>query len=198
MSRGRKLSAEEHALWDSVARQAVPLGPKCRPDPPPEAPAIPAKEPDDRSPVPGPRLPAFRVGEKASPPETLNGRATDGAAAAAPRMDAKSFGRMRRGKLAPEARIDLHGMTLDEAHPALIGFILKSQAEGRRLVLVITGKGQRTDAAPLYPRRRGILRQQVPQWLRLPPLAPLVLEVTPAHVRHGGEGAFYVYLRRGR
>ena len=58
-------------------------------------------------------------------------------------MDAKAFARMSRGKLSPEARIDLHGMTLAEAHPELIGFILNAQAQGLRLVLVITGKGKR-------------------------------------------------------
>ncbi len=57
-------------------------------------------------------------------------------------MDRKSFGKLKRGKLPPEARIDLHGMTLDQAHPALTRFILDSHAKQRRLVLVITGKGK--------------------------------------------------------
>ena len=104
--------------------------------------------------------------------------------------------KLRRGKLAPEARIDLHGMTLAEAHVALTGFILMSRTLGRRLVLVITGKGRsRGGSAPMQP---GALRQQVPDWLRLPPLGEAVLQVAPAHRRHGGEGAYYVYLRRGR
>jgi DNA-nicking Smr family endonuclease len=41
-----------------------------------------------------------------------------------------------------------------------------------------------------------VLRHQVPQWLRLPPLGNVVMQVTPAHIRHGGHGAYYVYLRR--
>ena len=56
-------------------------------------------------------------------------------------MDSKAFGKLKRGKMRPEGRIDLHGMTLDRAHPALTKFILGSHAKGRRLVLVITGKG---------------------------------------------------------
>jgi len=73
---------------------------------------------------------------------------------------------MSRGKLAPEARIDLHGMTLAEAHPELIRFILSSQAQGLRLVLVITGQGRRgSDDGPI-PQRQGILRRQVPDWWR--------------------------------
>jgi DNA-nicking Smr family endonuclease len=110
-------------------------------------------------------------------------------------MDAGTFGRMRKGKLSPEGRIDLHGMTLAEAHPALISFILGSRAKGRRFVLVITGKGRVTDDMAPMPARAGRLRHDVPRWLTLPPLAGAVLQVTPAHRRHGGEGALYVYLR---
>ncbi|WP_341349663.1 Smr/MutS family protein [Cognatiyoonia koreensis] len=111
-------------------------------------------------------------------------------------MDNKSFGKMKKGKLKPERRIDLHGMTLAQAHPELISFILGSHAAGKRLVLVITGKGRaRHDTGPM-PAMRGLLRTQVPQWLSLPPLTSVVLQVTPAHIRHGGEGAYYIYLRR--
>jgi DNA-nicking Smr family endonuclease len=113
-------------------------------------------------------------------------------------MDAKAFGRMKRGKLVPEDRIDLHGMTLDQAHPALVSFVLTSQARGLRLVLVITGKGQREDAYDPMPRRRGVLKSQVPQWLRLSPVAQAVLQVSEAHRKHGGGGAYYVYLRKRR
>jgi DNA-nicking Smr family endonuclease len=111
-------------------------------------------------------------------------------------MDAKAFSRMSKGKLAPEARIDLHGMTLAEAHPALTGFVLRAQAAGCRLVLVITGKGRPgSDDGPI-PRRPGVLRHQVPLWLRQAPLGAVVQQVAEAHVRHGGGGALYVYLRR--
>jgi DNA-nicking Smr family endonuclease len=113
-------------------------------------------------------------------------------------MDAKAFGRLTRGKLAPQARIDLHGMTLAEAQPRLTGFVLGAQAQGLRLVLVITGKGRRVaDDGPI-PHRHGVLRHQVPIWLAQGPLAPAVLQVAEAHQRHGGGGAFYVYLRRPR
>ncbi|MCR8825459.1 Smr/MutS family protein [Pseudosulfitobacter koreensis] len=113
-------------------------------------------------------------------------------------MDRKAFDQMRRGKLKPEGRIDLHGMTLDHAHPALTRFILASQGSGRRLVLVITGKGKARDEGGPIPVRFGVLRHQVPQWLSMPPLAQAVLQVTPANIRHGGTGAYYVYLRKRR
>jgi len=113
-------------------------------------------------------------------------------------MDHKAYGKLRRGKIKPEARIDLHGMTLAQAQPALIGFILRAQGQGKRLVLVITGKGKTTrDDGPI-PVRRGILRHAVPQWLRSAPLAQSVLQISEAHAKHGGSGALYVYLRRHR
>ncbi|APE45084.1 DNA mismatch repair protein MutS [Sulfitobacter alexandrii] len=117
---------------------------------------------------------------------------------AAVQMDQKSFARMKRGKLRPEGRIDLHGMTLDRAHPALNRFIQSAHRSGKRLVLVITGKGKARDDGGPIPVRHGVLRHQVPQWLATPPLAALVLQVSPAHISHGGGGAYYVYLRRQR
>ncbi|MEO0665344.1 MAG: Smr/MutS family protein, partial [Pseudomonadota bacterium] len=115
-----------------------------------------------------------------------------------PAMDAKAYRKLTRGKLKPEARLDLHGLTVDRAHPALIRFILGSHAKGLRLVLVITGKGEGPGEPGPIPYQRGILRRQVPHWLAQAPLGPLVLETAPAGRRHGGEGALYVYLRRQR
>ena len=66
------------------------------------------------------------------------------------------------------------------------------------LVLVITGKGRPGQDEGPAPLRQGVLRRQVPVWLAQPPLGPLVLQVAEAHVRHGGAGARYVYLRRQR
>jgi DNA-nicking Smr family endonuclease len=118
---------------------------------------------------------------------------------AAPRMDAKTFRRLKRGRHRPEAKLDLHGMTLAEGEGALRRFVTDAAARGLRLLLVVTGKGRTApgfrDDDPV-PVRRGALRQQVPVWLARPPLGPLVLEVTQAHASHGGGGAYYVYLRR--
>ncbi len=198
--RPRHLSPDERALWDSVARQADPLH-KPRPALPDAAQATPAPrktiEPQMSAANP---LPRFNVGQKADPRRAndLLPQLTERLRAAPLAMDAKAHGRMKRGKLDPEARLDLHGMTLSEAHPELIAFILSSQAIGRRLVLVITGKGKARDYDAPMPVRRGQLRHQVPQWLSLPPLGQAVLQIAPAHIRHGGEGAYYIYLRKPR
>jgi len=105
---------------------------------------------------------------------------------------------MIRGKLKPEGRLDLHGMTLAQAHPALTRFILDAYDRDKRLVLVITGKGKDRDEGGPIPIRRGVLRHQVPGWLHAPPLGAVVLDIREAHLRHGGQGAYYVYLKRKR
>lgn len=102
-------------------------------------------------------------------------------------LDRSTARRMARGDKRPEARVDLHGMTQDRAHRALSSFIARSAAENRRLVLVITGKGENGS---------GVLRHYVPRWIDTPALRRHVLGVFEAHQRHGGAGAFYVYLRR--
>jgi len=197
----RKLTQDELALWRKVAEQAERLHPRRgNPPSPPPRPAQKAKP----KPAQGDALPSFdpfHLGQSAKP---LSGRhdlkptLSQQMSTAPVQMDRKAFTRMKRGKLKPEARLDLHGMRLDRAHPALVQFILGAQARGRRLVLVITGKGKPgPDTGPI-PTPRGVLKHQVPQWLAMPPLAQAVLQVSPAHVSHGGEGAYYVYLRRPR
>lgn len=193
MSRRRPLSPEEADLWRSVARTARPMHAQKLhlPDAPP---------PSDPPPMAHakPRLSPFLLGEKHRKTEQRDLAPTlPQLVAKAPlRMDANIHAKMTRGKLQPEARIDLHGMTLAEAHPELIHFILNAQVQGLRLVLVITGKGKRRDDTGPIPQRMGALRHQVPHWLHLAPLGPAVLQVTEAHLKHGGGGAYYVYLRR--
>jgi DNA-nicking Smr family endonuclease len=193
MSRRRTLRPDEAELWRAVVQNAHPMHPR-KADP---SPLIPAPTPPKVE-IPRPVFDAFRIGERTRPKHghDLALPIADALRTAPLQMDAKAFGRMTRGKLLPEARIDLHGMTLDQAHPELIRFILNAHADGLRLVLVITGKGKRGDDTGPIPQRMGVLRHQVPQWLRQPPLGPAILQVAEAHLRHGGAGAYYVYLRR--
>jgi DNA-nicking Smr family endonuclease len=196
--RRRPLRPDEEHLWQAVARSARPLRPERLhlPETSPDvaAPAPPAGP----IPAPAPLVP-FRIGERRGDLAQPSTRIVAGPPApASPQMDAKAFSRLTRGKLAPEARIDLHGMTVAEAQPELIRFILDSHARGRRLVLVITGKGRPARDTGPVPERSGILRQQLPVWLSREPLRPLVLQIAEAHLKHGGGGAFYVYLRRTR
>ena len=193
----RKLSKDEQDLWQKVAKTADPLH-DLRPEPSPSVPL--PKRIEVADPVPAP-LQNFKMGAKsrnATPGNNLAPTLSERLAEEPVRMDQKAFQRLKRGRLYPEARIDLHGMTLDQAHPALTGFVMRSYAEGKRLVLVITGKGKSRDDGGPIPVRFGVLKHQVPQWLRMMPLGPIVLQVTEAHQKHGGSGAYYVYLRRVR
>jgi DNA-nicking Smr family endonuclease len=112
-------------------------------------------------------------------------------------LDGHTSERLRRGLLEPEARLDLHGLTENVAHHALLTFLRGAHARGLRLVLVVTGKG-----APKLARADsgigglGVLRAAVPRWLKEAPFSPLVAGAAWSHVRHGGEGALYVYLRK--
>lgn len=192
----RKLTGDEIDLWHKVVRHTERLHPGAYSSPlaPPMPKPKPVKQPE-------PRLPPFKIGcrAKSQPvkhdlkPSIARSLASDPL-----QMDEKAFRRMKRGKLKPEGKLDLHGMRIDTAHPALMRFILSAQASGKRLVLVVTGKGKDRDEPGPMPVPRGVLRHKVPQWLGLPPLSQAVLQVTPAHISHGGEGAYYVYLRRSR
>ena len=124
-----------------------------------------------------------------------------------PGLDRKTAKALKKGERAPEARIDLHGMTLERAHGVLTQFILSEQARGARCVLVITGKGGNYQGRATglsdglgdgYDNGRGALKRDVPRWLREPVLNGAVVGIYQAHKRHGGEGALYVYLRRSR
>lgn len=190
MSR-RRLRPEEKELWQKVAHSTKPLPQALRRAAEPQTPTKrPKPEPDPIFDLPT----AFGIGTKSDVSKSVI--RTPQPVPSKPVMDTKTYGKMKRGKLVPEARIDLHGMTLDQAHPALTRFILTSYSRGFRLVLVITGKGQRDDPHDPIPRQRGVLKRQVPMWLRMAPLNTAVMDVAEAHLRHGGGGAYYVYLRR--
>jgi len=191
MSR-RRVRPEELDLWRQVARTAEPLTPRpARAEP--AATFTPAK-PAPKEQVP---LRSFVIGERGQTRDTLPGL-TDFHVPAPITMDRKAFGKLKRGKMAPEARIDLHGMTVDRAHNALNGFVMRAHGQGKRLILVITGKGKRADDGGPIPVRQGVLRHNVPHWLSMPPLSQMVIQVSEAHGKHGGGGAYYVYLRRPR
>ncbi|MCY3670336.1 MAG: Smr/MutS family protein [Alphaproteobacteria bacterium] len=166
-------SAEDFDVWRRMTQNVRPL--PGRPAPPPSRRPEPAakQEPEERS-APAPD-------EAASPFAPASG------------IDKRTARRIRRGALPIDARIDLHGMTREEAFRRLTRFIAESQAAGRRLVLVVTGKGRGADGIS-----SGVIRREAPHWLARPPNAARVLDTAPAQPRHGGEGALYVYLRKRR
>ncbi len=108
-------------------------------------------------------------------------------------VDKRTEDRFRKGKMDIEAVLDLHGLTVAKAQPTLVRFILKCHSQGLRCVLVITGKGKGENGQP-----SGILRRSLRDWLADAALAGAILKCTPSKPKDGGDGAFYILLRRVR
>ncbi|MGD9649435.1 MAG: Smr/MutS family protein [Dongiaceae bacterium] len=104
-------------------------------------------------------------------------------------VDGANFKKFRKGKKPIDAKLDLHGLTQAQAHAKLNQFIIKAAASGKRSVLIITGKGR---------QGQGVLRQYLPFWLNHPDLRPYLLAFSQALPQDGGDGAFYVLLKRRR
>jgi DNA-nicking Smr family endonuclease len=159
------------AVWRRAMRGVRPLAPHRA-----AAAAPPKPEPAAR------RLTAEPAPPVRHPPPPLTADRPAG-------LDRANAERLKRGKHRIEARLDLHGMTQSEAYGALLGFIRGARAEGKRCVLVITGRGAVGG---------GILRSAVPRWLNEAELRPHLLAIATAQQRDGGGGALYVMLRRTR
>jgi len=179
--RRRKLTEEERVLWGRITRSVAPL----------------RRRPVLAEPVDG----AATTG-KPKPKAPANAHGATRAGIAAPKpvprlepLDRRLKQRLARGIVEIDARIDLHGRTQSEAYAALLRFLRNAQANGAKFVLVITGKGARVREEW---SERGVLKRQVPLWLKLPEFRAFVIGFEDAHVGHGGEGALYVRLRRAR
>ncbi len=186
MKRNRRLSEAETALWKKVVEKVLPLDP--------DSGFVPTPDRSEPRPLPAPApIRPFVIGEKSTARTEAVPRATMPA-----NTDKNRLRRLKKGQLKVDRRVDLHGLTLAEARPVLNNFVFGAHAAGKKVLLVITGKGKSGPDIDVIPTRRGILRQQVPQWLASAPLREVVSEVVPAHRYHGGEGACYVFLRRRR
>jgi DNA-nicking Smr family endonuclease len=171
----RGLSKEERALWKGITRGIERLRAAAITEDSDSTPAVETVAPPLAPVVPAARQPKT----KSQPPLAPLGR----------RMKQ----RVARGKDAIDGRLDLHGYTQAQAHSALLHFLAAAQAKDARLVVVVTGKGRsRGDA-----EESGVLRRQVPLWLKLPEFRALVVGFETAHRTHGGEGALYVRVRKG-
>jgi len=222
--RNRLISEDDRALWEQVAKSVEPLSREARRIPPgadeavlaanaPQAAAPSPTEPVAKVSAPTPPVAKRKAGGTSVRPVGSGQPARVAVAPATkpagslPTFERKRAKKVAAGRIAIDARIDLHGMRQADAHDTLVGFLHRSVARGCRTVLVITGKGGRSEEGDNGRRRepgeepRGVLRRNVPRWLAEPGLAPLVVSYTEAHVRHGGGGALYIHLRatgRGR
>jgi len=142
------------------------------------------------------RAAAPKVKAAAAPPASAQKSlpATDAAQFQAPQTFDRDVDRaLSRGRRAPEAKLDLHGMTLAAGERAVAEFLAESSEQGRRLVLIVTGKGLRLEGGRVFGGR---IRAEFPAWLDRADNRARVVGVRAAHPRHGGSGAFYILLRR--
>ncbi len=208
----RGLSPRDAELWARIARTVKPLPGHERPATPPRGKSL-GKSPGASAP---PRekpatTPGGAGGRKTPAPSAPPERPSTATPPSRPRrpppggtLDRRTRQRMARGIVDIDARLDLHGFGVEEAHARLRAFIIGARAQGLRTVLVITGKG----ASPFSrhtlhgydhwhaPERAGRLRRLLPEWLGEAGIAEHVAGFQPAHPKHGGGGAFYVRLRR--
>lgn len=192
-ARKRTLTAQEEALWQTVTAEATPRPgrKRLRSPAPPEELSKTVKEPKqaNRS------IKKIGLSVAVAPPRPP-------VPLLAP-LDRRTSKKLVRGQLTPDARLDLHGMTRRSAEPALLRFVADARAQGLKLVLVITGKGApghllhgrdfHSDAAAT-----SVLRNFVPELLQEPQFRTHVTGFQPAHPKHGGGGALYLWLRRQR
>ena len=182
--RGRSLTDDEDALWRGVARSVKPLRARtAKRMSKPVSPSAPVKAETENQ---------IRRKSRCTRAGARGSKASSFAAPAPVAIDRRTRKKLARGHEEIDARLDLHGMTQAEAHLALSRFLHRVQADGAKFVIVVTGKGGRGNG------EHGVLRRQVPLWLRLPEFRNIVVGFETAHIGHGGEGALYVRVRRGR
>jgi DNA-nicking Smr family endonuclease len=191
--RRRNLTPEEKALWRKAMRGVAPIQ-RAQADPLLGAPLSGIKKPVKTQPPPvaGNPLPMNR-GFRSDPAAFTGDH--DSFRAGDPRLDRH----VRRGRMGIDAVLDLHGHTQLSARTTLLAFLTTAHAQGRRCVLVITGKGG-LGAGKLgeHLLGRGVLRARMRDWLKEGAFRALVTRASPAHQKHGGGGAFYVFLKPPR
>lgn len=179
---GRRLDAEERALWARVIASVTPI----------------AGRPDQAPPVDSPELMAAshrklvsispKPPDIAAPPPV---RKAD--TPSANTLDGGWDRRLRRGVIDPDMTVDLHGHTLDSAWRLLDSCLARAISGNTRVILLVTGKPPRGDR-----RGRGAIRGAVGDWLVFSRHAGRIAAVRNAHPRHGGNGALYIILKRER
>ncbi len=181
----RRVTPKELELWRQIAQTVRPIKSRRRPArAKEESPAPPAAKPRSAKPAPAPApSTAARPQHPAKPHELTHGLSHG--------IDRRQAERFRKGKLAIEGKIDLHGRTQQDAHDDLLAFLRRARDAEKRCVLVVTGKGMTSS-------KTGILRQAVPRWLNEPAFRSLVLAFDYAEPQHGGEGALYVLMKKVR
>lgn len=193
----RRLSDEDRSLWQLMTQSVTPL--TTKPAFSDKLSALPlAPEPDPKPLLPGQEAkpakqqgfarPQAQLPPLFAPPPVPTPYLKHGEAQG---IDRRKLQRMQRGKLEIQARLDLHGFTQSQAQAAVIEFLERCQAQDKRNVIIVTGKGNSKEGG-------GVLRSRLPEWLNLPPNRQRVLSYDYSQPKDGGTGALYVVLRKAR
>ncbi len=183
MSAPRGLSEEESEAWEKLAATVTPMHPAIARPKPEAAKPPPPKQPKLRKQqTERPVAAAPRTQPKPSPPGNL---------------DSHWDRRLKSGALQPDLTLDLHGHNLDAAYDRLMGGVAQARALGFRTILLVTGKSRPVAAAD-RGASRGVIRAKVLDWLAASNHHTAIAAVRRAHPRHGGDGALYIVLKRGR
>jgi DNA-nicking Smr family endonuclease len=173
--RPRPLTEHDRAIWHAFARDIrllpgrTPLEPVLIPDVPPPQPASAATPP---------HRPAA---SRAQTHTLVTGTQPPG-------LDRSTWTRFQGGRFPPARTLDLHGKTAQAAFQALERFIHAASADHLRCVEIITGRGTGETG--------GVIRRELPLWLNLPSLRPLILAAAHPHALN--PGSTRVLLRRAR
>lgn len=187
----RGLSVGEQAAWAHLAASVKPLPGKKRPEPPRKREAEPPKAVAGVSAHPSASPPKAKA--KAKPRAPLHQPAPPPAIPGA--LDSHWERRMKDGRIAPDLTLDLHGHTLDTAYDRIMAGLDQARMMDARVVLVIAGRERPVDPADRM-ERRGAIRAKLLDWLAASRHAGTIAAVRRAHIRHGGEGALYLILKR--
>ncbi|MEO1159424.1 MAG: Smr/MutS family protein [Pseudomonadota bacterium] len=193
-----QLRDDDHEVWEQVTRTVKPLNrlPYVRPATQAK-PALPVAQYERTGkPAPKPADPV-RKAARAIARQAIQSQLHNN-------LDRRHKQKLSRGNVEIDARLDLHGHSVERARMALLGFLQSSRERGDRNVLVITGKGESPftrhtlHSADVFqaPERQGRLRAEFPRWMQQREFSSHIVGFQPAHPRHGGGGAFYVRLKR--
>ena len=174
------LTEADQSAWASYASRIAPLPGRTRPVLA-EVPAADSRPRSAaRSPTPRPRPGAFARGAPTASPALAVGTQPGG-------VDNATWQRLRTGRLRGVRVLDLHGQTAQRAFLALVAFVRNAHADRLRCVEVVTGRGS---------LEGGVLRRELPLWLNLPEIRPLVLAASHPHAAN--PGSVRLLLRRPR
>ena len=203
MSVPRGLSPDEQAAWARLAQSVTPMAGRAatariKPSPGKDAAKVVPTPPAARKAMPKPKTASKPAGNPAIAP-------TRPAAPLRPvnrvpfnsQLDSHWNRKLKAGQIAPDYTLDLHGHTLDGAYHRIISGIDQARAMGARVVLVIAGRDRGADPAD-RASKRGAIRAKMLDWLAASHHAEEIAAVRRAHIRHGGEGALYLVLKRPR